>query len=58
MRCVQYRSEPKAQKLKKAEFLKTLELKVVEPAEIEWTAPIIFAQKEDGSLRFLQTTRS
>lgn len=29
-----------------------LEMKVIEPAETEWDAPIVLAAKKDGSLRF------
>ena len=47
-----YRAGPKARDFEKSEIDKMLKAGVIEPAKTEWAAPIVFAPKKDGSLRF------
>ena len=47
-----YRAGPKQRELEKAEIDKMLSLDVIEPANSEWAAPIVFAPKKCGALRF------
>lgn len=49
---VPYRVGPKAREFETAKFDKMLIHKVIEPIQIEWAPPIVFAIKKDGSLRF------
>ena len=46
-----YRAGPAQRKLEEEEIKKMLDLKVIEPSNSEWAAPIVFAPKKDGSLR-------
>lgn len=45
-------AHPKAHKFEKHKIEKILSEKVIEQAQTEWTAPIVFAPKIDGSLFF------
>lgn len=47
-----YRAGPRQRELEKMEIDKMLEADVIEPSTSEWAAPIVFAPKKDGSLRF------
>ena len=47
-----YRAGPKAREFEKQEIQKMLAMNVIEPAQSEWAAPIVFAPKKDGALRF------
>ena len=47
-----YRAGPKARELEEAEIKKQLEAKVIEPAQSEWGAPVLFVPKKCGKLRF------
>ena len=50
---VPYRAGPKAREFEKQEIQKMLSMNVIEPAQSEWAAPIVFAPKKDGSLGFV-----
>lgn len=45
-----YRAGPKARKIKKTEIDKMLQMNDIEPAQSEWTSPILFSPKKDGLL--------
>ena len=47
-----YRAGPKTRQLEEFEVKKQLEADVIEPAQSEWAAPVLFAPKKDGKLRF------
>ena len=47
-----YRAGPKTRELEQAEVDKQLKAGVIEPAMSEWAAPVLFAPKKDGKLRF------
>ena len=47
-----YRASPAQRELEKQEIQKMLEANVIEPSTSEWAAPIVFAPKKDGTLRF------
>lgn len=47
-----YRAGPKARELEKTEINKVLAENIIEPAQTEWASPIVFAPKEDGTVRF------
>ncbi len=47
-----YRAGPRQRELELIEIRKILEQDIIEPATSEWAAPIVFAPKKDGSLRF------
>ena len=47
-----YRAGPKTRELEQAEVEKKRKAGVIEPVMSEWTAPVLFAQKKDGKLRF------
>ena len=47
-----YLAGPRQREFEKAEIQKMMEVDVIEPAVSEWAAPIVFAPKKDGSLRF------
>lgn len=48
-----YRAEPNTREFAKIESEEMLKDNIIEPAQMEWVAPIVFAPKLDGSLRFL-----
>lgn len=45
------RMEPGARELEKAEIYEMLVKSVIKPAELEWSAPVVFAPKKNRSLR-------
>lgn len=47
-----YRAGPKQRMHEREEVDKMLDLGVIEPSTSEWAAPVVFAPKKDGSLRF------
>jgi len=47
-----YRAGPKTRELERAEIDKQLKAGIIEPAYSEWAAPVLFAPKKDGKLRF------
>ena len=47
-----YGAGPKTRELEQAEVDKQLKAGVIEPAMSEWAAPVLFAPKKDGKLRF------
>ena len=47
-----YRAGPHQRQLEEIEIKKMLDADVIEPAITEWAAPIVFAPKKDGYLRF------
>ena len=47
-----YKAGPRARELGEAEIKKQLEAKVIEPAQSEWGAPVLFVPKKCGKLRF------
>ena len=47
-----YRAGPKTRELEQFEITKQLKADVIEPAYSEWAAPVLFAPKKDGKLRF------
>lgn len=49
-----YRAEPKTREFEKLETKKMLGDNVLEAAQTEWAAPIVFAPKKDGTLWLLR----
>ena len=47
-----YRAGPKTRELEEFEIDKQLKAGVIEPSNSEWAAPVLFAPKKDGRLRF------
>ena len=47
-----FRAGPKTRELEQFEVTKQLKAGVIEPAQSEWAAPVLFAPKKDGRLRF------
>ena len=47
-----YRAGPKTRELEEEEVRRQLEAGVIEPSNSEWAAPVLFAPKKDGKLRF------
>lgn len=47
-----YRAGPRQRELEKEEVHKMLAAGVIEPSISEWAAPVVFAPKKDGTLRF------
>lgn len=47
-----YRAGPKTRELERAQIDKQLKAGIIESAYSEWTAPVLFAPKKDGKLRF------
>ena len=47
-----YRAGPKTRELEEEEVKRQLEAGVIEPSNSEWAAPVLFAPKKDGKLRF------
>ena len=47
-----YRAGPKMRELIDFEVNKQLKAGVIEPAQSEWLAPVLFVPKKDGKLRF------
>lgn len=47
-----YRAGPKSRELERAEVNKQLAAGVIEPAQSEWAAPVLFTPKKDGKIRF------
>ena len=47
-----YRAGPKTRELEEFEVKKQLAAGVIEPSNSEWAAPVLFAPKKDGRLRF------
>lgn len=52
LHCVRHPAGPKPWEVREGKIQKMPEMKVVEPAETEWAAPIVFAQKNGVSLTF------
>ena len=46
------RDSPKTRELEQFEIDKQLKAGVIEPSNSEWAAPVLFAPKKDGRLRF------
>ena len=47
-----FRAGPKTRELEQFEINKQLNAGVIEPAQSEWAAPVLFVPKKDGRLRF------
>ena len=47
-----YRAGPKTRELEQFEIEKQLKAGVIELSNSEWAAPVLFAPKKDGRLRF------
>lgn len=47
-----YRAGPKTRGFERVKIDKMLVGNIIEPAQTEWASPIVFAPKEDGTLRF------
>ena len=47
-----YRAGPTKREHEKSEVDKMLKMSVIEPSTSEWVAPVVFAPKKDGLLRF------
>ena len=47
-----YRTAPKARELEETELKKQLDAGIIERAQSEWAAPVLFVPKKDGKLRF------
>lgn len=47
-----YRAGPQALQFERDEIDKMLEMNIIIPCQTEWAAPVVFAGKRDGLLRF------